>query len=129
MADTQASLPYLAIALLAQRLLDAARAMENGDPAPMRALAPIALSLLEPGGQPPGIPDYERIRTVEVACAAAEREKTVRTLRELVGGGEPVGEGEAVRGTFRKIEAQALQNFEHPPTALPQGVLALCQAT
>ncbi len=128
MAGTEERLPYLALALLAQRALEGLPTLSGGvAPALELAAADRIASLLAPPETAEGGATFEEVRTVEEACPEADRAAAIAALGRLKRGAWRDDDAVPVLAALQKIEAQALRNFEDPPASPPRGILALCQ--
>lgn len=132
MIGSQARMPYLAVALLSQRVVDTSSAFLRGGGAQRLEWAQEdALALLDPaniheaGGALPG---FEELRTVADACEPEERAQAATALRRVSGGSGSKEDAAFLIQVFTKVEARALRNMEEPPTPLPKGLAALHEA-
>ena len=137
-ANPEARIPYLSLALLAQKVIDCLiEFKERGEkPSLFDDTLGEALKKLQAATpQEPRralLPIYEDLLTLNEAWSPTEVSETVRDLEALR---NPQVElqvrmslAENVVEKFFKLENQALRNFERPSDPLPRGIRELCQA-
>ena len=139
-ANPEARIPYLSLALLAQKVIDCliefrerAEKLSSFDDTLGEALKALRAAEVKSTQEEPRrglLPIYEHLLTLNEAWSPTEVSETVRDLEALL---NPQVElqmrmslAENVVEKFFKLENQALRNFERPSDPLPRGIRELC---
>ena len=140
----EARIPYLSLALLAQKVIDCLVEYVERKEKPVSFGTSLreALDRLrsaearyapeEPRRGLTALSKYEHLLTLNEAWSPAEVSETARDLELLLDprvelqAGIPLAEKVAAK--FLKLENQALWNFERPREPLPRGIRELCKA-
>lgn len=142
--NPEARIPYLSLALLAQKVIDCLIEFTERKEKPISfdetmGEALQALRAAEdkyipnaPRRSMSTLPKYEHLLTLNEAWSSAEVSETTHSLEVLL---DPRGKlrdrislAEKVIEKFFKLENQALRNFERPSDPLPRGIRELCKA-
>ena len=141
-ANPEARIPYLSLALLAQKVVDClidfserGEKLSTFDDTLREALKELQLAEAKSTPEQPLrglLPKYEHLLTINEAWTPEEKSETVRELEALldpdVALPEQLSLAEKVFDKFFNLENQALRNFERPSDPLPRGIRELCKA-
>jgi hypothetical protein len=143
-ANPEARIPYLSLALLAQKVIDSLIEFRERGEKPSsfddtvgKALQ--ALRAAEAKGTPQAprsalstLPKYEHLLTLNEAWKSTEVSETAQSLEALLNSQGELQDrmylAEKVIEKFFRLENQALWNFERPSDPLPRGIRELCKA-
>ena len=141
-ANPEARIPYLSLALLAQKVIDCLIEFTERGEKPSsfhttlsEALKDLQLAEAKYTPEQPRrglLPKYEHLLTINEAWSAAEVSETVLELEALLNPhvelSDQISLAEKVFDKFFKLENQALRNFERSSDPLPRGIRELCKA-
>jgi len=142
--NPEARIPYLSMALLAQKVIDCLIEFTERKEKPItfdktleEALQALRAAEVKYTPQAPrrsmsALLKYEHLLTLNEAWSTAEVSETAQSLEALLKSQGEIQErmsmAEKVIEKFFKLENQALRNFDRPSDPLPRGIRKLCEA-